>query len=82
MNIVVMASNGGRMPVKFITSGLEIDRHFTYNNVTSISLWWLTDILKINDAIYSIGDIVILSGYVILAFVLMEVIFHAIKSDG
>jgi len=72
LNILVMASNGLRMPVKIPRQieDFESPTHFTYKNKNKTKLWFLSDIFilmtpNLKRTIHiSIGDILIFLGII------------------
>jgi len=57
-NLFVVNQNGGRMPV--YNSDLNTNKHFGYIDNGKIAYPFLSDIIKIGDYIFSIGDIFII----------------------
>lgn len=74
-NFMAISENKGRMPVLW-DAHYESDRHFTYQNISEVKSWYLTDIFTIGDYIFSIGDFIIYFGF----FSYMITIFLFIKS--
>jgi hypothetical protein len=62
LNFKVIIENDGRMPVyqKHLGYKLDTERHFTFENKSEISHFYLADIIPISRGIFSIGDIVMI----------------------
>jgi hypothetical protein len=74
MNFIVIVDNGGKMPVRGIYI-IDSDEHFYYENKEDVEKWYLSDIMNIGRAAFSIGDIFLLLGTV--SFILTAFFMHS-----
>lgn len=64
-NASVEYTNGGRMPV-FEKDYRDTEEHFSFNEWNEVSNPHLSDIIKIGNYIYSIGDLLMYIGGVLM----------------
>jgi hypothetical protein len=74
MNNIVIESNGCKMPV-LTTSKYSTDEHFTYQDWFSVKHPFLSDIFRIGNYIYSIGDFFIYTGGFLVVLFFTSLIF-------
>jgi len=78
LNITCIINNGGRMPV--LSEHHFSDAHyFSYNNKDIISKWYLSDILKIGRATYSLGDFFMYIGLLFVIIFSIKTIYYKRK---
>lgn len=75
MNMSVMVQNGGKMPVLSDCS-INTDIHFDFQNFDEVNVPYFADIINLRSAIFSIGDVIMLSS---LACIFYTTIFFKIK---
>lgn len=63
-NFIVISENQGKMPV-FEEVTYSTDKHFSTNNLSEINKPHLADIYHIKGMIYSIGDILMITGLIL-----------------
>ena len=80
MNIRVINSNDGKMPVK-CTYCIEDREHFNYNNDSEIKYPYLSDRIKINNMVYSIGNLVMYFGFGLLIISCLFLIYMSYKEE-
>lgn len=64
INFVAILSNDGRMPV-YTDQYINNKYHFSYNDPETIKLHKYSDIYKINNIFFSIGDIIMICGVIL-----------------
>lgn len=65
-NLMVVATNQGKMPVYEPTSNSSItgsERHFYFNKSTDVNFYYLSDIFNIGTLYFSIGDLTLLISF-------------------
>lgn len=65
LNREVMEANDGKMPVK--CCGISDEEHFNYYEDSEVNYPSLTDFIKIRSKIYSIGDLLMYLGFVMVS---------------
>jgi hypothetical protein len=75
LNSVVIEANGGKMPV---IGGIPDESHFNFIESSEVNHYLLTDIINIGSRIYSIGDLIMYSGFcfVVISFLLINIVAH------
>jgi len=69
LNQTAVSANGGKMPV--YNSYGEDDQHFGFDNKEDVKHFYLTDIIPIGDYALSIGDILLFSGGLMYAILVI-----------
>ena len=72
LNFTTMISNGGRMPLKWDYYSTEIDEYVLWNNKAQVEYWYLGDNIKLWIIMFSIGDLLILSGFMITIIMIIK----------
>lgn len=75
-NYIAIIENGCKMPVKTNWMGYETKRHFGYMYFEEVNYPILTDIFNISILIVSIGDILMVSGLLIIVLDLIKVLVN------
>lgn len=67
-NYIVIKENGCRMPVLESKLGMHLStqRHFTFTDTSKINYPKLTDNIKINNSIYSVGDLIMWTSLILI----------------
>jgi hypothetical protein len=81
-NLMVVANNEGKMPVYEPFSNSSVtssERHFYFNDSTSINYYYLSDIFKIGTLHFSIGDSILLTASIMTFFMNIILIIYYIK---
>lgn len=73
MNFVVLINNGGRMPV-LDTFSWETSKHFSYQDFSEIKYPLFSDRFSFLIFIFSIGDLVMISGFLVLSVFLVKIV--------
>ena len=77
LNLLAASENGGKMPVLSKYS-YSTSTHFTFQDSSEVTYFYLADIFKINDFIYSIGDFLIyiscFSTVILMSFFLKRIL--------
>jgi len=71
-NFEVMINNGGRMPIKWDFYSTEIDEYVLWEDKADVEYWYLGDNIKIWIIMFSIGDLLILSGFIITMIMIIK----------
>ena len=71
-NFTVMINNGGRMPLKWDYYSTEIDEYVLWDDKTQVEYWYLGDNIKVWILMFSIGDLLILSGFLITIIMIIQ----------
>lgn len=72
INMGVVAKNNGKMPV-YSSWHYEDETHFTFQNKSEVNLFYFTDIFRIKNAYFSIGDLVMFfTGMIIFSMSLFK----------
>lgn len=81
LNIKVLATNGGNMPVKLPEGKILADNNgaFVYSRDSEVNYADLTDKYSIGKFVYSVGDFIIYAGLIILIISLVHGIYIEIK---
>ena len=61
MNFKAIQHNQGKMPV-LMNFYYFSDTHFSYENKSEVNVWYFTDIIKIRNSYFSIGDMLLFTG--------------------
>ncbi|MFW5793896.1 MAG: DUF5317 family protein [Bacillota bacterium] len=71
-NMSAVLSNNGRMPVQSGNNNYQTDKHFGFTHPEEVNKYPLADIFyfSLNEMYYSIGDVMIISSFIIMIFIL------------
>lgn len=74
LNRTAIEENNGKMPV-LTSSDYETKTHFSFQDPEEINYYVLSDIIYIGKKIYSVGDVLLLVGFLflLLFFILMAI---------
>lgn len=78
LNISVISTNGGRMPVLWEENYSSLE-HFSYQNKNEVRQWFLSDIIDFGGFIFSIGDFLMIIGLLLSTITLMLRLRYSIK---
>lgn len=71
LNVIAVSSNGGKMPVYTKDSLEEGKKHFYFSDKNEVNEFYLTDIIRIKKAYFSIGD---LTSWISAIFIIINII--------
>jgi len=77
-NTICVINNGGRMPV-LSEYHFSDSLHFSYNDKSTVSKWYLSDIFKVGAVTFSIGDFLVYFGVLLGIIFSIKAIYFKIK---